>query len=565
MQSAFFLPFILLLISVSALAQQTDNNFNLEVDLTEKIGKMYSVWSFGYDETNITYEPVGKKLISELNDASPVPVYYRTHNLLNTDDGPRLALKWGSSNVYTEDENGNPVYDWTIIDKVFDTYLERGGKPNVAICQMPKALTSGPEPYRHNWSPDPANKEPYSNTVRTGYHYPPKDYEKWGELIYQWVNHCVERYGKEEIETWYWDVWDEPDLGHWWVGTEKEYFKLYDYTANALKRALPTARIGGPSSSTAGPEFLEAFLKHCSHGTNYVTGKKGTPLAYITIRTKGKPTLAEDGDYLQMGMTRELKSLEVAFPVIKSFPEYADIPVIIGAADPDGTAAKSSQYFPANDYRNGTLYPSYTASSFAKIFELADQYEINLVNVASWSFTFVNQPWFAGFRSLATNGVAKPIFNLFRMYGLMKGERVKVSQKDAITTEDVIKHGIRGKPDVHALAIRQSDKAAIMVWHYHDDDLPAPDANVSLKINGIPVEKALVHHYRIDDTHSNAFSIWQEMGSPQQPTKEQYKKLEAAAQLELLTSPKWTKVENGSVSIDFQLPRQGVSLLQVSW
>ena len=199
----------------AGVAQSTHDTHTLAVDLNEKIGKMYSVWAFGYDESNVTYEAVGKKLISELNEASPVPVYYRTHNLLNTDEGPRIALKWGSSNVYTEDEQGNPVYDWTIIDKTFDTYLERGGKPNVTIAQMPKALTSGPEPYRHNWSPDPNNQAPYSNTVRTGYHYPPNDYKKWAELIYQWVTHCVDRYGKEEVESWWWDVWDEPNGKRW--------------------------------------------------------------------------------------------------------------------------------------------------------------------------------------------------------------------------------------------------------------------------------------------------------------------------------------------------------------
>jgi xylan 1,4-beta-xylosidase len=532
--------------------------------MEKPIGEMYSVWAFGYDESNVTYDTLGKKLISELNDASPMPVYYRTHNLLNTDDGPRIALKWGSTNVYTEDEQGNPVYDWTVIDQIFDVYLQYGGKPNVTIAQMPKALTSGPEPYRHNWSPDPDNEAPFSNTVRTGYHYPPKDYEKWATLIHRWVSHCVVRYGREEVETWYWDVWDEPNLGHWFVGTHAEYFKLYDYTADAVKRALPTARVGGPASSTSGPDFLNDFLEHCEKGANAATGRKGAPLDYITIRTKGDPELVGDGNHVRMGMTREVKSLADAFRII-SESSYRALPVIIGAADPDGSAAKSSQYFPSNAYRNGTLYPSYTASSFAKIFELADRYQIRLERVASWSFTFVDQPWFAGFRSLATNGVAKPILNIFRMYGMMQGNRVEVLSNNAVNVDEVIAEGVRHRADVQALASRQQNCAAVMVWHYHDDDLPAPDAAVSLQILGIPAEKALIHHFRIDEEHSNAYTAWQGMGSPQALSDEQFRQLESAGQLQLLHSPQWVEVHDGAIGEKFHLPRQGVSLLQIIW
>ncbi len=558
---SFYLLFICLF---SVLCGFSQERLQLSVDVNKKIGKMYSVWSFGYDETNVTYHDLGEKLISDLDKASPIPVYYRTHNLLNTDDGSRIALKWGSSNVYTEDEQGNPVYDWSVIDKVFDTYLERGGKPNVTIAQMPKALTSGPEPYRHNWSPDPDNQAPYSNTVKTGYHYPPKNYEKWAELIYQWVKHCIVRYWEKEVESWWWDVWDEPNLGHWWVGTDEEYFKLYDYTADAVKRALPSAKVGGPASSTSGPEFLHDFLDHCSTGTNYVTEKKGAPLDYITIRTKGAPEVAEKGGYVRMGMTRELKSLSEAFEVIRKSSKYKDHPVIIGAADPDGSAAKSSRFFPANDYRNGTLYASYTASSFAKIFDLADRHQINLVNVATWSFTFVDQPWFAGFRSLATNGVAKPILNIFRMYGMMGEDRVMIAHNDPITVDDVISAGVRDRPDIHALATVDENSAAIMIWNYHDDDVPAPDAQISLGINGIQAEVALIQHFRIDETHSNAFTVWKQMGGPQQVTKEQFEKLESAGELQLLCSPEWKDVK-GTLEIDMQLPRQGVSLIKIIW
>jgi peptidoglycan/xylan/chitin deacetylase (PgdA/CDA1 family) len=212
----------------------------IEVDLKKTKGPMNPVYAwFGHDEPNYTYMKDGRKLLSELAGLSPVPVFVRTHNLLTSGDG-RPALKWGSTNAYTEDDSGRPIYSWTIIDKIFDTYVERGMKPLVEIGFMPEALSVKPEPYRHHWQPG----NQYSN-IYTGWAYPPNDYEKWAELVYQWVTHSVDRYGKEEVESWYWELWNEPNIGYW-QGTSEEYLKLYDYTADAVKRALPAAKMGGP-------------------------------------------------------------------------------------------------------------------------------------------------------------------------------------------------------------------------------------------------------------------------------------------------------------------------------
>ena len=144
---------------------------------------MKHIWAwFGYDEPNYTYMKDGKKLLSEIAALSPVPVYVRAHNLMCTGEGIH-ALKWGSTNMYTEDQDGNPVYSWTIIDRIFDTYVERGMKPLAEIGFMPEALSTNPEPYQHQWRPG----IPYEE-IFTGWSYPPNDYDKWAELIYQWVS-----------------------------------------------------------------------------------------------------------------------------------------------------------------------------------------------------------------------------------------------------------------------------------------------------------------------------------------------------------------------------------------
>jgi len=187
---------------------QDGNTVSIEVDLAKEKGSMKPVWAWwGYDEPNYTYMKDGKKLLTEISNLSKGPVYVRAHSLLVTDEGPRAALKWGSSNAYTEDKKGNPIYDWTIIDKIFDTYIERGMKPMAQIGFMPKALSTKPEPYRHHWKPGAEY-----NDIYTGWSYPPKSYKKWAELVYQWVLHSVERYGKEEVERWYWELWNEPNI-----------------------------------------------------------------------------------------------------------------------------------------------------------------------------------------------------------------------------------------------------------------------------------------------------------------------------------------------------------------
>ncbi|RYU94520.1 GH39 family glycosyl hydrolase [Emticicia agri] len=551
------------LFSFIAFAQNSSSEKTLiQVDFNKKIGDMTTMWAwFGADEPNYAYMRDGKKLLSELSAMSPVPVYFRAHNLL-TSGHDTLTLKWGSTNVYTEDANGKPVYDWTIIDKIFDTYLERGIKPLAQFSFMPKALSPKPEPYEHYWKPG----MPY-NDIYTGWAYPPTDYKKWAELVYQWVKHSVERYGKKEVESWYWELWNEPNIGYW-KGTVEEYCKLYDYTADAAKRALPTIKIGGPE--TTGPswnkaaDFLQTFLKHCISGKNYVTGKVGSPLDFISFHAKGAPKII-DG-HVQMNMGTQLRDISEGFRIVASFPTLKHLPIIIGESDPEGCAACGMKTNPQNAYRNGTMYSSYTAASFARKYALADYYKVNLKGTVSWSFEFENQPYFYGFRDLATNGIDKPVLNVFRMFGQMSGKRVEVKGNQKYDFKMVRDSSVRGKyADINALASKDVNAAAVMLWHYHDDDVQAADATIEIDLKGLPTEKIRFYHYRIDNENSNAYEVWKKMGSPENPTKEQIAILEKAGQLTLLTSPSYVKTSNGSLKLTIKLPRQGVSLLKFDW
>lgn len=542
-------------------AEQADR-VSIRVDTNAKLAPMTSMWAwFGYDEPNYTYMPDGKKLLSELAAASPVPVYVRTHNLLTTGDGTP-ALKWGSTNAYTEDASGRPKYDWTIVDRIIDTYLERKMKPLVEIGFMPEALSRQPAPYRHFWKPG----DNY-NDIYTGWSYPPADYAKWGELIYQWVRHSVEKYGRREVETWWWEVWNEPDISYW-RGTPEEYMKLYDYAADGLKRALPTARIGGPH--VTGPngartqQILRNFIEHCLRGTNYATGKTGSPLDYVGFHAKGAPRVMPEG-HVRMSVSNQLRAIANGFSIVASFPELKNTPIVIGESDPEGCAACPVRTNPSNAYRNGTMYSSYTAEQLARTYELADLHKVNLLGSVTWAFEFEGQPYFDGFRDLATNGIAKPVLNVFRMLGKMSGSRVAVQSTGGLPLAEVRDQSVRGTADVSALGSRDVRSAAVLVWNYHDDDLPGPAATVELTIEGLPSGQPTLRHYRVDGDHGNAYTRWKTMGSPQPPTQAQYAELERASQLPLLQLPRRVDVKDGRVVITFGLPRQGVSLVILTW
>ena len=552
---------LLFLIVQWQLLPAQSNTWHISADLRQTNGEMKPIWAFfGYDEPNYTYGKDGSKLLTELAGLSPVPVYVRTHNLLTSGDG-QPALKWGSTNAYTEDAQGRSIYSWKIVDSIFDSFVHRGMKPIAEIGFMPEALSTQPVPYRHEWTP----AAPYKK-IFTGWAYPPKDYEKWSALIYEWVKHCVERYGKQEVASWWWEVWNEPDIGYW-QGTPEEYFKLYDFAADALKRACSQARIGGPTStsprSRRAYDFLVAFLKHCATGVNYKTGATGAPLDYISFHAKGSPSVMNG--FVRMNMAVQLTDINKGFEAVAASP-FKQLPVMIGECDPEGCAACSMQYNPQNAYRNGTMYSSYTAASYARIYDLAKIWGIHLEGAVSWSFEFEDQPWFAGFRDLATNGVDKPVLNLFRMFGKMGGQLIKVENDRALTLEQLSTKGVHdGTGDVQALISADRHSASVLLWNYYDDDLPGPDATVELKLGSIPAGRLKIEHYRIDSLHSNAYTVWKKAGSPQQVSGKQYKLLEQAGRLQLLSPPFEAAVKKGVCSYTVRLPRQAVSLLRISW
>jgi xylan 1,4-beta-xylosidase len=526
------------------------------VDAAHSDDRLPPVWRFfGADEPNYATMKDGRKLLTELGKLRPGEVYFRAHNLMTSGDGTP-AFKWGSTNLYTEDAAGKPVYDFRVVDRIIDTYLARGIHPYLQIGFMPEALSSAPAgtPYQHSWRPG----FDYQLIV-TGWAWPPTSYEKWGEAVYQWTRHNVEKYGRDEVQKWYFEVWNEANIPVYWKGTPEEFYKLHDFAIDGVRRALPTARVGGMDSAGSGGTFMDGFLTHVTTGRNFATGQTGTPTDFLSFHSKGRPSFV-DG-HVRMGIGTHLKEVNGGFDKVLSLPALAKKPVIIGESDPEGCAACPG---PQNAYRNGTMYSSYTAASFARIWELARARGVNLEGVLTWAFEFENQPWFAGYRQLSTNGVNLPVLNVFRLFSRMGGEKLGASSGGQMPLQALMEQGVRGDADVGVLATRHADgHLAILLWHYHDDDVPGPDATITVQLKGVKKARlGEVRLSRVDGRHANAFAAWKAMGSPASPNATQYQQLEQASELVAETiSPGETR---DRPVFEVTLPRQGVALLEIA-
>jgi xylan 1,4-beta-xylosidase len=509
------------------------------------------IWPyFGYDEPNYTTTKVGRDLLAAVTAASRERVYVRTHFLLNSGDG-QPDLKWGSTNVYTEDAQGRPVYDWRILDGIMDAITASGARPFAQIGFMPRDLSTRPDPYRNSGTYE----------LDGGCFYPPKDYGRWQALVREWARHTRERYPDAEA-TWQWELWNEPNIPYF-KGTPAEYARMYDHAEAALHEVMPKAPLGGPE--TAGVDgFLTGFLEHCANGVNAVTGRAGTRLDLVTFHAKGGTSVV-DG-HVRMDLGNQLRIHRAGFRTTASFPQFRATPIIVGEADPDGCAACPASRNPANAYRNGPAYGAYVAAMMKHSLDLAEREGVNLRALLTWAWTFDAQPLFLGYRELATGGIHKPVLNVFKMLGQLQGTRLPVRSTGALGLDAVLANGVRGgAPDVDALAARDGRRVLVLLWNYHDDLVPAAPVPVRLSVRLPPGfgPRARLTHHRVDDGHSNAHAAWLALGSPPAPDVVQRARLEQAMQLATLEPPRAVAVTDGVVRVEMELPRFGVSLVVI--
>lgn len=526
---------------------------DISVDATVAGAPLERVWAFhGYDEVNYTTTPEGEALLGELTAAHSAPVHVRNHFLFNSGDGTP-GLKWGSTNVYQQDATGTPAYDWALTDGILDALTGAGALPFVELGFMPEALSTHPSPYRNA----------SSLGLNGGCFYPPNDYARWAALVQAWAAHANERY-PNVAENWLWELWNEPDSGYW-HGTFEDYAKLYDYTEAALHEALPAAALGGPAVIAADGPFLTQFLEHCATGDNAATGERGTRLDLVTFHAKGGVTL--EGSQVEMDLGNQLRLHRAGFRAVASFPTFERLPIYITEADPDGCAACPADFVAGSAYRTSTAYGAYEVAMMKRSLELEAAEGVNLAGVLTWAFTFPEAPYFAGYRELATHGVALPVLGAFELLGQLQGARLPLTSSGARELDDILEHSVRDQPDVDGMATLDGNVVRVLVWNYHDDVVTAATTPVHLSVK-VPASlghSLTVSHLRVDESHGDAHSLWLSQGSPASPSAEQLAALQASmAPAELAPDLTMPVGADNSVHVDFELPRFGVSLVSLA-
>lgn len=386
--------------------------------------------------------------------------YIRFHGILNDEVG-----------VY---RNGH--YNFSYVDEIVDGLLANGVRPFVEFSFMPHELSATDQLHAF-WY------KPYPN--------PPKDYAHWGDLIYNFARHCLDRYGEAEVERWYFEVWNEPNID-FWTGDPKQstYFQLYDHAALAVKKAGSRLRVGGPATAQAA--WVDAMIRHCSQ-TN-------VPLDFVSTHVYGNDR-AQD----VFGTEEKIpRSDMVARSVRKVFDEVKrstrpEIPIIwseYNASYMNEVSVTDSPFMGPWLANNIRLCDGMTA--LMSYWTFSDVFEEQGV---------VEKPFYGGYGLIAAGGIPKAAFNAFAMLHSLGAERIPLSSSNSLATK---------KP---------GGGVAIAVWNYAAPEEAGRPRRFLM--SGLPKKQYKVTI--LDRDHGSALDTWQKMGSPATPTRAQQEQLRQAA------------------------------------
>ncbi|MDP4276962.1 MAG: glycoside hydrolase [Bacteroidota bacterium] len=403
--------------------------------------------------------------------------YIRMHGLLCDDMG-----------VYKENKDGQPAYNYQYIDKLYDFLLSIGIKPFVELGFMPSALASGKQ-HIFWWK---------GNVT------PPKDYNKWADLIRNLVQHFTERYGADEVKTWYFEVWNEPNLNGFWAGTQDEYFKLYAYTVNAIKWVNKAYRVGGPS--TAGGSWVPEMIAFCH--------KNALPLDFISTHSYGVKQGFLD-EFGNTGTILDSNPMSVSGDMIHSREQIEASPM------PNlelHYTEWSSSYTPADP-----IHDSYHEASY--ILEKIKQVGNAVNSMSYWVFTDIFEeagprftPFHGGFGLLNTQGINKPAFYSYKFLNeLGNTELANTDTRSWVCKND------RG--DVQILLwdfTNTLPKDSVNDQAYYIRNLPATaKGEVTISLSGLPAGTYRLNRYQVGYHVNDAYTTYLEMGKPDQLSRQQ--------------------------------------------
>jgi xylan 1,4-beta-xylosidase len=411
--------------------------------------------------------------------------YIRFHGLFTDDMG-----------IYKEDKNGNPEYNYMYVDALFDYLLSIGIKPFVELGFMPNALASGPETIF--W---------WKGNVT-----PPKDHDKWGALVKNIVEHWTNRYGEDEVKTWYFEVWNEPNLKPgFWTGTMEDYFKLYKYSAEAVKSVNPDYRIGGPG--TAGAAWEPEMIDFCI--------KNNVPIDFVSTHSYGVKQGFLD-EYGNSGTVLAKEEFAVSGDVLQSRKE-------ISASDKPGLELHytewSASYTPSDPIHDSYHEAAYVLQKLKQVGDAAQ-------SMSYWVFTDIFEesaprftPFHGGFGMLNIQGINKPVFYAYQFLNKLGKTELINEDKMSWTCKDE-----KGNIQVLAYDFTHTHPGdSVNNQVYYIRDLPSKDkGKLKIIIEDVPEGNYSLEVYKVGYRCNDAYTSYYDLGRPNQLTKlqvEQIKKI----------------------------------------
>jgi xylan 1,4-beta-xylosidase len=545
----------------------------VDVDASAVQGELTRLWtSIGYDEINWTYTPRGKDVLATLAGLGDGPYLIRSHYMFNSGTGMGLP-HWGAGNVYHERADGSPWFDFQLLDRAYDTVVEMGHIPIVELGFTPRSLV--PDAAAQRFAFQPASPTQYSEYEAGWWSFPPKSLTRWAELVSATAEHYARRYGKARVADWFWEVWNEPDIGYW-RGSVEEYLQLYRASAEAVRSVLPQALVGGPATtgditpvaglSARGPDFLDSFLDFCIG--------QAVPLDFVTFHTKGayfRPWRS----YLPPGqvsapqspsMAKMLREVRHSLRQVAARPGLAGVECLADECDAS-VPAHHGRYDNSNfAYRNTEYFPVFQCSLMKKLLDLDEARTARLRAATAWAFYIEGERCFEGTRSLVTSGgIEKPVLNAYRLLGRLGRLRLRAASSAAWPVH-LIDEAQSVPEEVDVLAAKSPDGVVTaLVWRHDDDQHRDEQAErqVRVTIRGLGTEPVLVRQWRIDSSHGNTYQAWQALGAPDYPSQAEVEQVAAAGRLGQLEPERRELPSDGQVVMDLALPLPSVSLLEL--
>ncbi|WP_026485686.1 GH39 family glycosyl hydrolase [Caldanaerobius polysaccharolyticus] len=521
--------------------EQVDVNVNAD-KVVREFRHFYR--AFGYANVDYTYTQPSRKMYEYLTSYNNHCLYMRMHNILTSHGrGDYYLVNEGldyggiDGSIVHIDQDGNIQFEWDKVDRVYDILVKYGIKPIVETVYIPLPLRKSKE-----------------------LHYLPKDFKVWHKLIREFVLHVQQRYGREEIETWYFEIWNEPDNHKIWLENLESFFALYDYMEDAVHSVNDRIKVGGPATKQSEASFVlfQKFLEHCTHGVNYATGRYGSRIDFVSVHCKGgRPELYSPSIEYMFG------ALKRYIEILKQYPELKGIEFLNDESDESWKGNMGIQEESWFNFRNTHYFPGFVCkmvNTYCDVVE--DQYEINLTVADSDNCHLQWEKFlFSGNRSQltplvrygSTDLLKKPIFNAYVLLSHLGDKRLNVSSGNDCFGR---KFG--------ALPTMRNDILSIMVWNFEDgitDEVN--DRLIKLKITGIPFRgKYRQIHYRIDKDHSNSYNTWVALGKPGHPTVEQIKQLRRREGLELYEPIKEIEMKS-EIEFELAMPMHSISLIKL--